>query len=101
MKRNLLGLLLVAGISIASTTAKAEFITVMQVVQAIGNNEYLRDAAHADTAPAVRVVKLSTLAGAAYGGGRLDRAAFFKAVDLAYLQGNLWLNPIAVTAMRN
>ncbi len=101
MKSKLLGAFAVVALAVAPTAVTAQFMSFLEIVQGIGNDKFLRDAGRVDVSPAVRVVRLSTLAGASYGPGRLDDALYYKQTDVAYLQNNLLNNPIAMTAIRN
>ena len=81
--------------------AHAQFMDLNTIIAGIGGTEFLKDAERVDTSPGLRVVRLSTLMGADRYAARLQAAVEMKERDIRYLQGNLIINPIAVTAIRN
>lgn len=85
----------------APQVALAQFMDINAIISGIGGTEFLRDAARADDASGLRVVRLSTLAGAEQSASRLHEAIDLKERDIRYLQGNLVINPIAMIAIRN
>jgi hypothetical protein len=85
----------------APTLALAQYMDINTIISGIGNSKFLRSAERADDAAGLRVVKLSTLAGAQQSAARLYAAIELKSRDVGYLQGNLVINPMALTAIRN
>jgi hypothetical protein len=71
-----------------------------QVVASIAGLHFLRAAEAADDMASIRVVRISTLAGADLVADRLDAARDIKAQDIRYLQSQLWQNFFARTAIR-
>ncbi len=96
-----LAALFIAATFVVSTPSVAQFMDINSIIAEIGSTEFLDDAADVDGASAVRVVRLSSLAGARQSAGRLANARSLKARNIDYLQGSLIINPIAVTAIRN
>ncbi len=84
-----------------SGLALAQPYDINALLSGIGGSEFLKAAERVDGAGAVRVVRLSTLAGAEAAAGRLAEIADIRADDLEYLHGNLYLNPIARRAIRD
>ena len=85
--------------SVAPTSA--QFMDVNSLVAGIGGIDFLKAVERIDSAPDVRVVRLSTLAGAEAAQDRLEEAVAGKPRDINYLRGSILLNPIAVSAIRN
>lgn len=85
----------------APQLALAQYMDINAIISGIGNTKFLRSAERADDAAGLRVVKLSTLAGAEQSAFRLHAAVELKERDVRYLQGNLVINPVAMTAIRN
>lgn len=83
------------------TAALAQHMDINELIAGIGGTDFLKAAEKVDSAPAVRVVALSSLAGATAASGRLADAEGIKREDLEYLHANLYLNPIARAAIRN
>lgn len=81
--------------------AHAQFMDINTIIAGIGGVEFLHDAGNADDASGLRVVRLSSLAGAEQSAGRLASAIELKERDVRYLQGNLVINPWAMIAIRN
>lgn len=81
--------------------AYAQFMDINAIIAGIGSSEFLRDAEHASDAAGLRVVRLSTLAGSEQAASRLYAAIDLKERDVHYLQGNLIINPMAMSAIRN
>lgn len=81
--------------------AQAQFMDINTIIAGIGGVEFLNDAGEAGDASGLRVVRLSTLAGAEQSAGRLASAIELKRRDVGYLQGNLVINPFAMSAIRN
>ena len=81
--------------------AMAQFMDINSIIAGIGSASYLRSAERADSAAGLRVVRLSTLAGAGQSASRLHAALDMKSRDVQYLQSNLVINPMAMTAIRN
>ena len=79
----------------------AQFMDINVIISGIGNSKFLRSAERADDAAGLRVVRLSTLAGAQQSAARLYSAIELKSRDVGYLQSNLVINPMALTAIRN
>lgn len=80
--------------------ALAQYMDINSIVAGIGNSKFLRDAERADGAAGLRVVRLSSLAGAQQAAARLARAVDLKERDIRYLQSNLAINPMAMTVIR-
>jgi hypothetical protein len=80
--------------------AVAQHMDINTVINSIGGSKFLRDAGRADGASGLRVVRLSTLAGAEQNASRLWSAVELKARDVQYLRSNLVLNPWAMSAIR-
>lgn len=85
----------------APQIAVAQFMDINTIIAGIGSAKYLRSAERADSAAGLRVVRLSTLAGAGQSASRLNAAIEMKSRDVGYLQGNLVINPMAMSAIRN
>ena len=85
----------------APQLAHAQFMDINAIIAGIGGSEFLHDAGNADDAAGLRVVRLSSLAGAEQNAGRLASAIQLKQRDVAFLQGNLVINPMAMSAIRN
>lgn len=96
------------GIALAATLlmaapqlAHAQFMDINTIISGIGGSKFLRAAERADDAAGLRVVRLSTLAGAERSASRLFAAIELKERDVHYLQANLVINPMAMSAIRN
>ena len=81
--------------------AHAQFMDITTIISGIGGSKFLRDAERADHAAGLRVVRLSTLAGAEQAAARLYSVLYLKERDVRYLQANLVINPMAMTVIRN
>lgn len=79
----------------------AQHMDINAIIAGIGGPDFLKAAEKVDTAATVRVVRLSTLAGADAAAGRLSDVEDLKSEDLEYLHANLYLNPMARMAIRN
>lgn len=84
----------------APQLAMAQFMDINTIIAGIGDSEFLRSAERADDAAGLRVVRLSSLAGAEQNASRLYAAVEMKGQDIRYLQSNLVINPMAMTAIR-
>lgn len=84
----------------APQVALAQFMDINTIISGIGGSKFLRDAERADDAAGLRVVRLSTLAGAQQSAGSLYAAIDLKERDIRYLQGNLVINPLAMSVIR-
>src|SRR5262245_58363031 len=71
-----------------------------EVVASIAGDHFLNADAKASAMGSIRVVRSSSRAGAQNVVDRLDIAKDIKAIDIRYLQGELWQNPAARTAIR-
>ncbi|WP_423067384.1 hypothetical protein [Devosia sp. CN2-171] len=85
----------------APQVALAQFMDINEIISGIGGTKFLRDAERADSAPGLRVVRLSSLAGAEQNAARLYAAVELKERDIRFLQSNLVINPFAMRAIRN
>jgi hypothetical protein len=85
----------------APQLAMAQFMDINAIISGIGSLEYLDEASRADDASDLRVVRLSSLAGAEMNAARLQRAVALKWRAVGYLQSNLVINPQAMTSIRN
>lgn len=85
----------------APQVALAQFMDINAIISGIGGTKFLRDAERADSASGLRVVRLSTLAGAQQNAARLYAAVELKERDIRFLQSNLVINPQAMFAIRN
>ncbi|MDC9825878.1 hypothetical protein PRN20_19255 [Devosia sp. ZB163] len=96
----------------AAILAAALFVAAPQVVQAqhmeinaiiadIGGVKFMRDAERAHSAAGLRVIRLSSLAAAERSAGRLYAAVDRHRRAIRFLWGNLAINPMAMTAIRN
>lgn len=85
----------------APQLAYAQFMDINTIISGIGGSKFLRAAERADDAAGLRVVRLSSLAGAQRAGSRLYAAIDLKERDVHYLQANLVINPMAMSAIRN
>jgi hypothetical protein len=85
----------------APQVALAQFMDINTIISGIGDRQFLRDAQRADDAAGLRVVRLSTLAGAEQSASRLYAAIELKQQDIRYLQSNLVINPLAMMVIRN
>ncbi|WP_055045231.1 hypothetical protein [Devosia sp. A16] len=93
---------LAAGLLMAAPQlAQAQSMDIVRIIGGIGGSEFLHDAGRADSAAGLRVVRLSTLAGAQMNADLLARALQVKQRDVGYLQSNLVINPLAMSAIRN
>jgi hypothetical protein len=101
MKSKLVAVLLTLVLVLGPGGALAQFMDLNSIISGIGSTRYLKDAGRVDGASSVRVVRLSSLAGAERMAERLATAESIKARDIDYLRANLANNPIAVTAIRN
>ncbi len=81
--------------------AQAQFMDINTIISGIGDSKFLRSAERADDAAGLRVVRLSSLAGAERSASRLSAAIDLKERDIRYLQGNLVINPLAMGVIRN
>lgn len=86
---------------VAPQVALAQFMDFNAIISGIGGTRFLRDAERADSAAGLRVVRLSTLAGAEQNAARLYSALDLKERDIRFLQANLVINPLAMRAIRN
>lgn len=85
----------------APQLALAQFMDINAIISGIGGTKFLRDAERADSAAGLRVVRLSSLAGAEQNAARLYAAVELKERDIRFLQSNLVINPFAMRAIRN
>lgn len=85
----------------APQLAYAQFMDINAIISGIGGSKFLTSAERADDAAGLRVVRLSTLAGADQSASRLFSAVELKERDVHYLQANLVINPMAMSAIRN
>lgn len=85
----------------APQVALAQYMDINAIISGIGGSTFLRDAERADSASGLRVVRLSTLAGAEQNAARLYAAVALKESDIRFLQSNLVINPQAMFAIRN
>ncbi len=85
----------------APQLAHAQSMDIVSIISGIGGSEFLHDAGRAGGASGLRVVRLSSLAGAEMNADLLARALQIKERDVAYLQGNLIVNPLAMSVIRN
>ncbi len=84
----------------APQMAAAQHMDINTIINSIGGSKYLHDAGRADGASGLRVVRLSSLAGAEQNASRLWSAIELKSRDVQYLRSNLVLNPWAMAAIR-
>ena len=96
------------GVALAATLlmaapqlAYAQNMNIVEIISGIGGSKFLRDAGNADDAAGLRVVRLSSLAGAEMNADLLARSLEIKQRDVYYLQGNLVINPLAMSVIRN
>lgn len=96
------------GIALAATLllaapqlAYAQNMDIVQIISGIGGSEFLHDAGNADDATGLRVVRLSSLAGAQMNAGLLERSLELKQRDVYFLRGNLVINPLAMSEIRD
>jgi hypothetical protein len=101
MKSRFVAALAATVLMAAPQLAHAQNMDIVQIISGIGGSEFLHDAGRADTASGLRVVRLSSLAGAEMNADLLARALEIKQRDVAYLQGNLITNPLATSVIRN
>lgn len=101
MKTRLVAVLLCLTLAMGPGGALAQFMDLNEIVSGIGSVRYLKDAGRVDRASSVRVVRLSSLAGAQRMAGRLATAESMQRRAIHYLQDNLASNPIALIAIRN
>lgn len=90
-----------AAAALVAAPAFAQFMDINTIIAGIGSSEFLDDAQRASDAAGLRVVRLSSLAGAEQSAARLYAAIDLKERDVHYLQGNLVINPMAMSAIRN
>ena len=91
---------LLLGLSL-TTGAIAQHMDINELIAGIGGEDFLDATSTVDSASSVRIVRLSSLAGAAEAAGRLAEVADIKQSDVDYLRGRVFFNPIAVSALRN
>ena len=101
VNRLLASLLLIAGLYAVPGAAQAQFMDMNSIVSSIGSRDYLDAVERLGSTSDVRVVRLSTLAGAAQSRERLARLVAGKPRDIDYLQSTVRLNRLAVWAVRN
>jgi hypothetical protein len=87
--------------ALMAAPALAQFMDINTIIAGIGSSEFLDDAQDASNAAGLRVVRLSSLAGAEQSASRLYAAIELKERDVRYLQANLVINPMAMSAIRN
>jgi hypothetical protein len=80
--------------------AQAQSMNINSILNGIGNSSFLKAVSRVHSAPAVRVVRMSTLAGAERSAERIKRVVAQKQHDIYYLQSSLVLNPSAMTAIK-
>jgi hypothetical protein len=90
-----------AAAALVAAPALAQFMDINAIIAGIGSSEFLDDAQDASNAAGLRVVRLSSLAGAEQSASRLYAAIELKERDVRYLQANLVINPMAMSAIRN
>ena len=90
-----------AAAALVAAPAFAQFMDINTIIAGIGSSEFLDDAQDASNAAGLRVVRLSSLAGAEQSASRLYAAIDLKERDVRYLQANLVINPMAMSAIRN
>ena len=100
MKFRFAAMVVTAALLAMPQAAQAQFMDINAIINGIGGSEFLHDAGRADDASGLRVVRLSTLAGAEQSADRLWEAVELKARDVQYLRGNLVINPWAMAAIR-
>jgi len=100
MKSRFLVALAAVALMTVPQVAMAQFMDINAIISGIGGSRFLRDAERASDAAGLRVVRLSTLAGAEQAAARLHAAVDLKERDVRYLQSNLVINPMAMTAIR-
>lgn len=81
--------------------AHAQSMDIVSIIGGLGDSEFLRDASNADDATGLRVVRLSSLAGAEMNADLLAQTLELKQHDVDYLHGNLIINPLAMSVIRN
>jgi hypothetical protein len=81
--------------------AMAQHMDINELISGIGGSDFLKAVERVDSSPAVRVVRLSTLAGADAAAARVADAVAGKPRDINYLHARLVINPIALSAIRN
>jgi hypothetical protein len=101
MTRLLASLLLIVGLCAAPGAVQAQFMDMNGIVSSIGSRGFLDAVERLGSSSDVRVVRLSTLAGAAQSRERLARMVAMKPRDVDYLQSTVRLNRLAVWAVRN
>ena len=98
IRRSVLAVALLAGLA---APAGAQSMDINSIISGIGGADFQAAVRRIDSAPAVRVVRLSTLAGAEQASDRLDEVLAKRPREIAYLHSSIILNPIALTALRN
>jgi hypothetical protein len=101
MQVRLAAALVVLGAMALPSASLAQGTDLVSIIAGIGNSSFLDGVFQANDTSSVRVVRLSSFAGASRSAERLHRAESLKASDIAYLQGQLSLNSLARTAIRN
>lgn len=81
--------------------ASAQHMDINRIIASIGGFQFQKGVLRLDSAPALRVVRLSTLAGAERAAARLWDARQAKADDLRWLHSNLMQNWFARRAVAN
>lgn len=101
MTRVLAALVLGLGLLAVPGGANAQPMDITSIVGGIGGGDFLESVEKLDSAASVRVVRLSTLAGAEQSRERLWRTVAAKPRDIDYLHSTIILNYAARWAVRN
>lgn len=99
MNRLIAGLMVALAL-LAAAPAQAQTMDINSILNGIGDTRFLKAVSRVHSAPSVRVVRMSTLAGAERSRERVKRVVALKARDVYYLQSALVLNPSARTAIK-
>ena len=99
MKAGLAMLALVLGLT--AQPALAQSMHINAIINGIGSVEYMDAVEEVHSAPAVRVIRLSSLAAAERSAARLEAKVAQQERAVYWLRSGLAINPIAMTALRN
>lgn len=79
--------------------AQAQQLDINAIIAGIGGSDFQQAAGQVHSAATIRVIRLSSLAGADAAAGRLADVADIKSHELHYLQAALVINPMARIAL--
>ena len=92
---------IVTALMLSVAPAQAQSMDINSIINGIGTPKFMDDASDAHSAPAVRVIRLSSLAAAEQSAGRLARKVAAQERAVYLLRASLVINPTAMTAIRS